>query len=67
MVWKTQKSWDIGLEEFGVRGIQKCKKISADKFCLHFWATIMDIWIALKYQILFFLISNLQEFQPVKY
>ena len=50
----------------GVTGIQKCK-IFLLNFFLHFWAAIMDLRIALKYKILFFLISELEEFQPVKY
>ena len=53
---------------FGVINIQKCKKLLLAIFFFgHFWATIMDWRTALKYWILFFLISYLEEFQPVKY
>ena len=34
---------------------------------LRVWAAIMDLLTALKYQILFFLMSYLEGFQPVKY
>ena len=51
---------------FGVKGIQKCQKFLPKMFFLRFWAAIMHLQIALKYYILFFLISYLEEFQPVK-
>ena len=34
--------------DFLAIGIQKCKKSSADKFALGFWAAIMDLQISLK-------------------
>ena len=54
----------------GVTDIQKCKEIQLTIFFFFFftfWASIMDLQIALKYSILFFLISYLEEFHPVKY
>ena len=37
------------------------------KLFLRFWAVIMDLLTALKYQILFFLILYLEEYQLIKY
>ena len=47
---------------FEVIGIQTCKKVSADKSFVPFWAAIMDLQIALRYCILIFLILYLEEF-----
>ena len=42
-------------------------KTLANNFFSHLLAAIMNLLITLKYQSLFFLISYLEEFQPVKY
>ena len=59
---KNQESWNSWLGEFWVRALSKVPKISVNKFFLRFWAAIMDLLITLKYYILFFLISYLQEY-----
>ena len=47
MVWKNQKSLEIGLDGFGVKGIQKCKKFSAEFFlflsCCHGFMNCFEI------------------------
>ena len=64
---ENQQSWEIGLDGFWGNRIQRCKNVSADKFFVCFWATIIEWRIALKYCVLFFLIFYLEEFQPMKY
>ena len=67
MVWKNQESCESWLVGFCLVGIQKCKKFLPTFFLLHFWAAINDLLITLKCQFLLFLMSYLEEFQPVKY
>ena len=48
MVWKNQKS-EPPLVGFWGNSHSKMQEISAKKYFLHFWATIMDLLIALTY------------------
>ena len=68
LVFKNQESWELWLDRFwGNRHSFKNAKTSTDNFFFRFWTTITDLLTALKYWILFFLLSYLEEFQPVKY
>ena len=54
------------LNEFWGNKHSKMQRISGSNFFFHFWATIMDLRTIWNTEF-FFLISSLEEFQPVKY
>ena len=49
MVWKNQESWELWLDGLWGNRHSKMQKNSANIFFGIFWATIMELLIALKY------------------
>ena len=68
MVWKNQESGQPWLIGFRFSRCWNVQNISASKvvFFFHFWATIMDLRLTLKYYIFFFLMSYREYFQPAE-
>ena len=54
LVLKNQESWELHSDGFWVNRNSNMQKLSANIFLLPFWAAIMDLLTALRYQILCF-------------